>query len=98
MSLSLDRGTKPVGLRIKTYGLGPLEKLGQKVDVVYLGDYEISLKDFLFAADYVLTNTDLRPNDPRLTFVEHVQSMKVVETFNPNGSHLEPEDNLMLPL
>lgn len=98
MSLSLDRGTKPAGLKIKTHGPGPLSETDQKIDVVYLGDYEISLKDFLFAADYVLTNADLMPNDPRLVFVKHVQSMRVVERFNPNGSHLEPEDNLMLPL
>jgi len=71
MSLVLERGTKPAGLRIKTLGL----LLG---DPVWIGDYEISMEDFLFAAHYVLTNTNLRPNDPRLQFVKSVQAMKVV--------------------
>lgn len=86
MSLSLDLGTKPKGLEIKTLGnllgLDPLH-------VVHLGEYEISMKDFLCAADYVLTNTDLEVDDPRLQFVRCVKSMKIVEGYNPGRKRLE---------
>jgi len=70
MSLSLNSGTIPAGLNVSTFGYGPIG------NTVYLGDYEISLEDFLKAALYVLTNADLEPNDPRLQFVKCVQSMK----------------------
>lgn len=83
MSLRLVLGTKPANLEIKTFGFGPMG------NTVYLGDYEVSLEDFLVAAKYVLTNTDLEPNDPRLQFVRCVQSMKEVEGYNPNREHLE---------
>ena len=84
MTLSLDLGTKPPGLVVKTYGLDSLR------NIVNLGDYEISLLDFLLAAEYVLTNTALEPNDPRLQFVKCVQSMREVDGHNPNKKHLEP--------
>jgi hypothetical protein len=48
MSLSLDLGTKPAGLEVKTYGFGSMG------NTVHLGDYEISLEDFLIMAVYVL--------------------------------------------
>jgi hypothetical protein len=82
MSLTLDLGTKPAGLAIKTYGFGPM---GQ---TVYLGDYEISLKDFLIATEYVLTNTDLDPDDPRLEFVKAVGSMQETDGYNKGGKRL----------
>lgn len=69
----LERGTKPKNLEVKTWGLGS--------DVVFFGDYEISIEDFLIAAHYVLTNTNLSKNDPRLQFVECVRSMQVTEGF-----------------
>ena len=83
MSLSLDLGTKPAGLEVKTFGFGSMG------NTVHLGDYEISLEDFLVTAEYVLTNTDLEPNDPRLQFVKCVQSMKEVDGHNPNRKRLE---------
>jgi len=73
MSLRLTCGTKPNGLSVKTVGVG--------IDTVFLGDYEISLKDFLFAAHYVLTNTNLEEGDPRLQFVESVRTMQVVKGY-----------------
>jgi len=73
MSLSLDRGTVPKGLIIKTWGPGN--------DVVFLGDYEISMEDFLVAAYYVLTNTNLKDKDPRLQFVECVRSMRETKGY-----------------
>lgn len=81
MSLRLDLGTKPAGLEVRTYGIGP-------VNVVFLGDYEISQKDFLIAVEYVLENTDLEPNDDRLQFVKYVQSMKEIEGYEPRRKRL----------
>lgn len=69
MSLILS-DAKPSNLQIKTWGTGPEE-------IVYLGEYKIPIKDFLCAACYVLTNTDLRKNDPRLQFKKCVRSMRV---------------------
>ena len=71
MSLCLNRGTKPEGLEIKMFPMG-----GQ---VVLLGDYEITMEDFLIAVHYVLTNTNLTEGDPRLQFVECVRSMQVTK-------------------
>ena len=46
MTLILESGTDPNGLEVKTHGVIP---------GVYLGDYRISLEDFLVTAEYVLT-------------------------------------------
>ncbi len=87
MSLSLDLGTKPEGLEVKTFGqtIGP-----DPLQMVYIGDYKISMKDFLCAAEYVLTNTDLEPDDPRLQFLKCVRSMKIVKGYNSGGKRLKP--------
>lgn len=84
MSLVLGHGTKPRGLEVKIHGLPSLSKR------VFLGDYDISLGDFLAVAEYVLTNTDLRPRDPRRRFVRRVRSMREVDGYNPGGRRLEP--------
>lgn len=83
MSLILGLGTKPPGLEVKTFGFGPMG------NTVHLGDYEISLEDFLLMTKYVLTNTDLEPADPRLQFVKCIKSMKEVGGYSPNRKHLE---------
>ena len=80
MSLLLANGTRPKGLNLKTWGLGSND--------VYLGDYVISLKDFLCAAEYVLTNTDIKKNDPRLKFVEIVKKMRKIKGWNPRRKRL----------
>lgn len=73
MSLLLNRGTIPEVL-VKTHGTG--------IEEVFLGDYEISMSDFMDAAHYVLTNSDLKPNDPRRGFVERVKTMREVDGYN----------------
>lgn len=78
MTMLLERGTKPEGLPVKTFGI-PGGINGK--DVVFLGDYEISIEDFLIAAHYVLTNSNLTENDPRLQFVECVRSMQMVKGY-----------------
>lgn len=80
MSLSLDLGTKPDGLTA-CFMFGE--------DVICLGAYEITMRDFLGLAEYVLTNTDLTPNDPRLHFVRLASSMCVVDGYNPGHSRLK---------
>ena len=82
MSLSLMLGTKPEGLEIKTYGFPGMQN-------VYLGDYEISMQDFLLAAHYVLTNGNLKHDDPRLQFVRCVQVMHIVEGWGREGTRLD---------
>lgn len=82
MSLTLDLGTTPAGLSVKTFGFG------QMGNTVYLGEYEISLEDFLIMSHYVLTNTDLESNDPRRQFVECVKEMQEVSGFNAPATRL----------
>jgi hypothetical protein len=81
MFLVLAQGTKPLGLEVKTGMPGTLPD-------VRLGDYEISMSDFCEAVLYVLTNTNLEPNDPRLYLVEKIKSMKEVESYNGRGKRL----------
>lgn len=80
MSLHLNMGTEPDGLRVKTRGFGK--------DIVFIGEYEVSIEDFFVLAHYVLTNTNLREDDPRLRFVESVKAMIVFEGFNRGGKRL----------
>ena len=82
MTLLLDQGTKPRNLGVKTASIGNL------INVVLLGDYEISFKDFLAAAEYVLTNTSLEPNDIRHGFVQFVKGLKEVDGYNPGEKRL----------
>ena len=73
MSLTLDCGTNPPGLRTKTFN-----------DFVQIGEYNLSLHDFLILAEYVLTNTDLAENDPRLPFIAKVSEFSIVKGWS-NG-------------
>lgn len=84
MSLILNMGTKPEGLEIKTYGT-----ITGDNNAVHFGDYEISLEDFLCAANYVLTNTDLEPDDPRLRFIDNAKSMIEVNGFDSGKKRLK---------
>jgi len=85
MSLRLDLGTKPEGLEIKTHGNILPE------DIVYLGNYDISIEDFLVCAYYVLTNTELYENDPREKFVRCIKKMHIVEGWNKEGVRYESD-------
>jgi hypothetical protein len=61
--------------------------------MVRVGQYHMSLEDFLELAHYVLVITDLTEDDPRRQFVEAVRQMREIPGYN--GSHAK---RLMTPL
>jgi|SRR3989339_1157665 hypothetical protein len=72
MSLLLNCGTVPADLRIKTFDH----------QTVLIGEYSLTMEDFLQMCYYVLTNTDLAKDDMRLHFLKCVQAMKKVPGHN----------------
>lgn len=76
MSMRLDQGTVPEGLEVKTWD----------TDSVVLGDYRISIADFLATVEYVLENANLEPNDPRIEFLEKMQNAGIVPGWGPSHS------------
>ena len=70
MSLELSYSS-PQGLSAKTFSSL----------TVLLGDYEISMSDFCALVMYVLTNTNLDPNDPRYDLVDAVKKLKITDGF-----------------
>lgn len=72
-SMTPDLGN---GLTVKTFG--------HDVDgnAVHIGEYVISLASFVDAAIYVLTNTDLAPEDERRLFLSLVATMTEVPGYN----------------
>lgn len=77
MSLILNSDTNPP-VKMKTFGIGE--------DKVFIGDLEIGIGDFVLACQYVLTNTDLKVGDPRLSLVEAVKASRVVQGYNGGAS------------
>lgn len=82
MSLALDGDPKTSrGILVKTHGYP--ESFRGVVEISGPGfSIEIGFRDFVAMAHYVLTNTDLEVNDPRLAFVEAVKRMGVSVGFN----------------
>lgn len=83
MSLALSNSISNV--EVKTWGaiLPIYEK------TIFFGDYEISLSDFMHAAMYVLTNTDLvGDSDPRLRFLREARLLEETVGFDPNRRRL----------
>jgi hypothetical protein len=82
MSLELS-GSSPK-VEVKTYGMIP--------EVVHLHgegiDIEIPLKDWLAATWYVLTNTDLYPEDPRLAFRRITKQLEIITGYAPDKLRL----------
>ncbi len=89
MSLVLDGDPKTSqDIEVKTRSL-PQNLLGVVEIRHSTGHIEISYRDFLAMAHYVLTNTDLEENDPRLAFVKAVGKLQVGLGFNgPLGARL----------
>jgi len=78
MSLILNNGTVPE-VTVKTWGPGP----------VSIGAYEVSPEDFATMVEYVMTNADLGPGDPRAELRDRVSRMARVPGRNPGGERLE---------
>lgn len=70
---------------LNVYSVPTVKQLGIKA-VIYFGKYEIPMDEFLNAARYVLTNTDLENKnglaDPRLMFVKNVKKLRIVDGYN----------------
>lgn len=81
MSLVLDREGTDRGVEVKTFGTFTPEIVFMRTPC---GLVEVCQEDFLDAAFYVLTNTNLKPDDYRLRFVEAVKSL--VETQGYSNS------------
>jgi hypothetical protein len=84
MSLILDEST-PKNLMVKTCGVKFEVGEGthmRREQVVMLGDCEIPMSEFCTAVEYVLTNTDLDPNDPRIGLVERIKKATVTQGHN----------------
>lgn len=79
MSLSLDLGTKPHGTVAVTDFDG---------EYVGVADLQISTADFCQLVIYVLTNTDLQPNDPRLHLMNQIAKLNVIPGHNPGKARL----------
>ncbi len=60
------------GVGVKTFEAG----------TVFIDHKEYSIEDVLNIAYYVLTNTDLVPDDPRLGFIKVVKDMAVVPGYS----------------
>lgn len=82
MSLVLSN-SKPDGLTAKTFG--DLCRSNSGEQVVIIGDYVIPMSDFVVLVMYVLTNSELDENDPRLQLVAQVKNMGVVPDFLNEG-------------
>lgn len=91
MSLLLEQGSTPPDLEAKATGFvrgNPIFLYGTGVHA------EISLEDFCVLTYYVLTNSDLMPEDPRLNLIERIKKLQITEGFNPGESRLEIQPKL----
>ncbi len=67
------------GVDIKTHGIiFP----GQTEETVRFGQYEVPLSEFLLAVEYVMTNTDLNSDDPRILLALKIKHGGIVPGFN----------------
>ncbi len=83
MSLSLDIDTVPKGLVVTSHYQGHVT-----LDADNGHDIHIGMKDFVALVEYVLTNTDLMENDPRLELVMFCKELKQIPGFNANAKRL----------
>jgi len=88
MSLELS-GSDPK-VEVKTYGVVP-----EMVILTVPGkeSVDIPISDFLAMAWYVLTNTDLYKDDPRIPFVNTIKELKQLEGHDPGRKRLAVDKN-----
>jgi len=102
MSLTLDLDTRPSDVKVKTSHDGKRLWVGRSVKTCF-GDAEIdiSLEDFCAMAIYVMTNTDLNENDPRLALQREIASLVISEGYNAGAKRLawpeHPNDQVQRP-
>jgi hypothetical protein len=87
MSKSLDMGTKPKGTIVcmTPYDTDVSFRIPIKENSVNL---DVSLIDFLVIAEYVLTNTDLVKDDPRLIFIKRIKESTTGAGYNFKGKRI----------
>jgi len=60
---------------------------------IYFNERKIPMSDFVHAIEYVLTNSDLYPNDPRIRLIEKIKKSFIVSGWNasrdPNCKKIE---------
>lgn len=88
MSLLLEQNTKPAGVEVKT-SFGNRVWLGTRPGN-FIGDAEIdmSMDDFCAVVEYVMTNTNLDPEDPRLELQKRICALRVVTGWGDDGKRL----------
>jgi hypothetical protein len=86
--LNLSAQTDP-GLMVDYKGMGL---------PIFFGSHDVGLEDFLFAAHYVLTNTDITGHDdPRLQFLRCMKEMELTPGYNSGGERLASPLKPVLP-
>lgn len=99
MSIQLTSGTFPHGLDVRTYS----SRLSPTVDTwhgsggtVRIGQYLLSMRDFIEVARYALTNSNLEgESDPRVAFVKQLAKMKLGEGFGDSSAQRLMVDSLV---
>ncbi len=71
-------------IEVKTY---PFEVLEGEV---HFGEYAVPMEEFCLAAFYVMTNTDLWPDDPRRELQQKIASMEEVPGWRTGRVKFEP--------
>lgn len=83
MSLGLDNGTIPPGLRISPVHLDSSVSLNMGSDITISGE------DMAAMVHYWLTNTDIvGRDDPRLRVVASIKEMRLVPSYNDKRQRL----------
>ncbi len=86
MSIQLNQGTIPDNLRVASQGV-------MTGYMVFIGEYEVSMEDFSAMVLYVLTNTDLEENDPRIELVKNIKNLMITTGWNEGGVRFKRLDS-----
>ena len=81
MSLTLSN-SNPAFLVARSLSFGNLK------GIVTIGEYKIPMKDFVELIYYVLTNTDLEEDDPRLNLLERIKLLEKTDGWNKGRKKL----------
>ena len=52
-------------------------------------DINIPMEDFCFLVEYAMANTDLLPDDPRLTLIEKIKKSSITKGYNPDDTRIQ---------